>query len=292
MTDVRCTEIGVMSVDGVIDREGQDIHVRSPVCRLFISLVAQSVDQGTPMVVYMSFIMSKNDSGEIADNDIVISGIAGYFPESLNVDQLKEKLFNNGKFITLCDSPNWNRGHLDIPKLIGRLPKRNQFDSSFFGIHSQQTSTLDPMTRNMIERSFEAIIDSGQLTLSKAAASGGRNSNLCSGLAVSGVTVTRLETRFPRRKGDETNDSNNKTIHISFRCCSRGTSFEDMINFLEHQARFPRCRGGETHDSNIKTMHISFRCCSRALSLKLHFPSDAIHARRSTQCVGRNALST
>nr|CAD7446471.1 unnamed protein product [Timema bartmani] len=97
MTDVRCTEIGVMSVDGVIDREGQDIHVRSPVCRLFTSLVAQSVDQGTPMVVYMSFIMSKNDSGEIADNDIVISGIAGYFPESLNVDQLKEKLFNNGK---------------------------------------------------------------------------------------------------------------------------------------------------------------------------------------------------
>nr|CAD7205036.1 unnamed protein product [Timema douglasi] len=52
--------------------------------------------------------MPKNKEGDISDDDVVISGMAGVFPEALNVNELKEKLFNNSEFIKVREDANWN----------------------------------------------------------------------------------------------------------------------------------------------------------------------------------------
>nr|CAD7452897.1 unnamed protein product [Timema tahoe] len=56
------------------------------------------------------FIMSNNGSSELSDDDIVISGISGVFPEANNLDELKEKLFNNSEFIKINDGSLWEQG--------------------------------------------------------------------------------------------------------------------------------------------------------------------------------------
>lgn len=38
----------------------------------------------------------------------------------------------------------------------------NKFDAAFFGIHYKQAHTMDPMCRIILEKSYEAIVDSGK----------------------------------------------------------------------------------------------------------------------------------
>jgi len=37
----------------------------------------------------------------------------------------------------------------------------NKFDAAFFGVHYKQAHTMDPMCRIILEKSYEAIVDSG-----------------------------------------------------------------------------------------------------------------------------------
>nr|CAD7205665.1 unnamed protein product [Timema douglasi] len=55
-------------------------------------------------------IMPEGNHTEISDEDVVISGIAGSFPEAINTDELKEKLFDNAEFIKICEYSNWGKG--------------------------------------------------------------------------------------------------------------------------------------------------------------------------------------
>ncbi|KAJ9584286.1 hypothetical protein L9F63_021355, partial [Diploptera punctata] len=50
---------------------------------------------------------------------------------------------------------------LHIPLRIGEMNNKDKFDCHFFGIHRKQSSSLDIMTRLVLERSYEAIIDAG-----------------------------------------------------------------------------------------------------------------------------------
>lgn len=45
--------------------------------------------------------------------------------------------------------------------MIGKIPS-HQFDNSYFGIHRQQCTYMDPMHRLALERTFEALIDAGE----------------------------------------------------------------------------------------------------------------------------------
>ncbi|KAK0166754.1 hypothetical protein PV327_004243 [Microctonus hyperodae] len=95
-----------------------------------------------------------------ANEDIVISGIAGRFPASKNVRDLQGNLFNKINMITDHDL-RWNVEHPDIPKGTGKVNDIEKFDASFFDINFKQAHMMDPMSRMLLEHTFEAIIDAG-----------------------------------------------------------------------------------------------------------------------------------
>jgi hypothetical protein len=58
---------------------------------------------------------------------------------------------------TLCTD------HPEIPQRTGKLLNVSKFDASFFGVHFKQANTMDPMCRMLLEKTYEAIVDAGQL---------------------------------------------------------------------------------------------------------------------------------
>ncbi|KAK0166753.1 hypothetical protein PV327_004242 [Microctonus hyperodae] len=95
-----------------------------------------------------------------ANEDIVISGVAGRFPESDSVRHLQENLFNKINLIT-DKNLRWSIEHPDIPPGTGKVRNIQKFDASFFDISFKQAHTMDPMSRMLLEHTYEAIIDAG-----------------------------------------------------------------------------------------------------------------------------------
>lgn len=56
-------------------------------------------------------------------------------------------------------------GKLGTPHGLGKIRKPEEFDNVFFGIHRKMAENLDALTRLSLERSIEAIVDAGNLTL-------------------------------------------------------------------------------------------------------------------------------
>ncbi|GAB1860823.1 Fatty acid synthase [Camponotus japonicus] len=96
------------------------------------------------------------DSGD----EIVISGIAGRFPNSNNMNQLQKNLFNNVD-LSRTNHGRWKMGYLDIPPRMGTINNVEKFDADFFNVSFKQAHTLDSMTRILLEHTYEAIIDAG-----------------------------------------------------------------------------------------------------------------------------------
>jgi fatty acid synthase len=51
--------------------------------------------------------------------------------------------------------------HPEIPARTGKLSNIEKFDASFFGIHNKQAQTMDPQSRMLLEKTYEAIVDAG-----------------------------------------------------------------------------------------------------------------------------------
>ncbi|KAK7792286.1 hypothetical protein R5R35_011033 [Gryllus longicercus] len=96
----------------------------------------------------------------IADDEVVISGVAGRFPECDNVQELREALLRGADLLT-SDDRRWSDEHPEIPRRSGKINGLEKFDASFFSVHFKQAHTLDPMCRLLLERSYEAIVDAG-----------------------------------------------------------------------------------------------------------------------------------
>ncbi|KYN01673.1 PREDICTED: fatty acid synthase-like [Cyphomyrmex costatus] len=96
------------------------------------------------------------DSGE----EIVISGIAGRFPNSDNMNELRENLFNKIDLLR-ADHGRWKMEHEDIPRRMGTINKVQKFDADFFGLSFEQAHLLSPEMRLLLESTYEAIIDAG-----------------------------------------------------------------------------------------------------------------------------------
>ncbi|XP_001605700.1 fatty acid synthase [Nasonia vitripennis] len=94
------------------------------------------------------------------EEEIVISGIAGRFPESNNVNELHENLINKKDLVT-SDDRRWKIDHPEIPQRVGKINNIEKFDALFFGVHFKQAHTMDPMCRILLEHAYEAIIDAG-----------------------------------------------------------------------------------------------------------------------------------
>ncbi|CAF4803306.1 unnamed protein product [Pieris macdunnoughi] len=93
-------------------------------------------------------------------DEVLISGISGYFPDSDSVMHLQENLFNKIDLIS-NDARRWKLKHPEIPQRTGKINNLNKFDASFFGVHFKQAHTMDPMCRILLEKAYEAIIDAG-----------------------------------------------------------------------------------------------------------------------------------
>lgn len=92
--------------------------------------------------------------------EVVITGIAGRFPESDSVQHLKENLMNKVDMITENYS-RWQLDHAEIPRDGGKVGNLSKFDAIFFGVHYKQVNAMEPMSRMLLEHTFEAIVDAG-----------------------------------------------------------------------------------------------------------------------------------
>ncbi|XP_025202615.1 fatty acid synthase-like [Melanaphis sacchari] len=92
--------------------------------------------------------------------EVVISGIAGIFPESDNVEELKDLLFSKKNGITL-DSRRWPLDQYGIKSGVGKVKSLDRFDNVFFNMHGKLVECSETVIKLNLERSVEAIIDAG-----------------------------------------------------------------------------------------------------------------------------------
>ncbi|KAL2729284.1 fatty acid synthase-like [Vespula maculifrons] len=90
--------------------------------------------------------------------EVVISGIAGRFPKSNNLHELKDNIFNRKDCIT---DYTGEIEHSEIPRRIGKINNIEKFDALFFDVNFKQAHTMDPMGRMLFEHTYEAIVDAG-----------------------------------------------------------------------------------------------------------------------------------
>uniref|UniRef100_T1ITL1 Fatty acid synthase n=1 Tax=Strigamia maritima TaxID=126957 RepID=T1ITL1_STRMM len=95
----------------------------------------------------------------VAD-DVVISGISGRFPESDNLWEFKENLFNGVDMVT-ADDRKWPMGLHGLPTRNGKVKNLSKFDANFFGLLPKVAHTMDPQIRILLELTYEAIVDAG-----------------------------------------------------------------------------------------------------------------------------------
>ncbi|XP_039312737.1 fatty acid synthase [Solenopsis invicta] len=94
-----------------------------------------------------------------AEEEIVISGIAGRFPNSNNLKEFQENLLNK-KDLGSNNHGRWNRCY-NMPHRIGNVNNIEKFDTQFFNISAVEALMIDPGTRMFLEHTYEAIIDAG-----------------------------------------------------------------------------------------------------------------------------------
>ncbi|XP_029343554.1 fatty acid synthase-like [Acyrthosiphon pisum] len=92
--------------------------------------------------------------------EVVISGIGGLFPESNNITELSDLLFQKKNGVTI-DSRRWKPNKLGAFSGTGKIKNIDTFDSTFFRAHPKLAQVMDTMTKICLERSIEAIIDAG-----------------------------------------------------------------------------------------------------------------------------------
>ncbi|XP_063979711.1 fatty acid synthase [Diachasmimorpha longicaudata] len=95
-----------------------------------------------------------------SDEDIVISGVSGRFPESDNIEEFKRNLFEGIDMVS-DDERRWKRNLHGLPARNGKIKDLSSFDAQFFGVHAKQANVMDPQLRILLELTHEAIIDAG-----------------------------------------------------------------------------------------------------------------------------------
>jgi fatty acid synthase, animal type len=94
------------------------------------------------------------------DDEIVISGVSGRFPNSDNIGIFAENLYNKVDMID-DDERRWRHTNPEIPKRSGKINNLEKFDASFFGVNFKQARSMDPQGRMLLEHSYEAVLDAG-----------------------------------------------------------------------------------------------------------------------------------
>lgn len=92
--------------------------------------------------------------------EVVISGMAGEFPNSHNIYHYLDNLETKTDMID-DDDRRWSLKHPEVPARSGKVYTVNRIDSGFFGIHNRLATVMDPAMRILLEKSVEAILDAG-----------------------------------------------------------------------------------------------------------------------------------
>ncbi|XP_045454234.1 fatty acid synthase-like [Melitaea cinxia] len=100
------------------------------------------------------------DMGTISGDKVVISGMAGLYPESHNVKELSDILYNKINPIN-SENSRWKYDHPEVAQYTGKVPELDLFDAQFFKVHYRLGNNMDPMGRKILEQAYQAIYDSG-----------------------------------------------------------------------------------------------------------------------------------
>ena len=95
-----------------------------------------------------------------AGEEVVISGMSGRFPESDNVYEFRDNLFNKMEMVTENEK-RWKIDHPNVPKRSAHINNINKLDAGYFGLHYRQAYNLDPALKVLMETVVEAIMDAG-----------------------------------------------------------------------------------------------------------------------------------
>jgi len=95
-----------------------------------------------------------------SDDDIVIAGVAGKFPNSDNMHEFAANLYGKVDMVD-DDERRWRHTNPEIPRRSGKINNVEKFDASFFGVSYKQAQCMDPQCRMLLEQAYEAVIDSG-----------------------------------------------------------------------------------------------------------------------------------
>ncbi|KAK3922271.1 Fatty acid synthase, partial [Frankliniella fusca] len=91
---------------------------------------------------------------------VVVAGVGARYPECNNLQEFGDALMNGTDVIT--DSyERWKPGRLGLVGQTGKVSGIDKFDAVFFGMHRKLTDATDPLSRVLMERVFEAIVDAG-----------------------------------------------------------------------------------------------------------------------------------
>ncbi|XP_022124139.2 fatty acid synthase [Pieris rapae] len=103
----------------------------------------------------------KDDSGVCSPGEeIVISGMSGLYPECNNVKELSNVLYNKINPVNNKDL-RWKVNHPEVTDCTGKVRGLEYFDAQFFRVHYRLANCMDPMSRKILEQSYQAIYDAG-----------------------------------------------------------------------------------------------------------------------------------
>ncbi|KAG7303505.1 hypothetical protein JYU34_012029 [Plutella xylostella] len=91
---------------------------------------------------------------------VVISGMSGMYPESSNIQEFSDILYNKVNPIN-SDNPRWKCYYPELPEHYGKAPELNTFDAQFFKVYYRLGKNMEPMSRKLLEQTFQALYDAG-----------------------------------------------------------------------------------------------------------------------------------
>ncbi|KMQ91191.1 fatty acid synthase, partial [Lasius niger] len=97
---------------------------------------------------------------DVEEDEIVITGIAGRFPDSDNIKHLQQNLLNK-VYLGSEDNRRWTYVHPEVPQRTGKVNNIEKFDAEYFDIPFNEASLIDPVGRVLLEHTYEAIVDAG-----------------------------------------------------------------------------------------------------------------------------------
>ncbi|XP_012287002.1 fatty acid synthase [Orussus abietinus] len=185
--------------------------------------------------------ITRDNNARNSGNGVVISGIAGRFPDCDNFTKFQENLLT--KVDCVKTTTRWDLDHPWIPKRIGQINSLTKFDRVFFGVHEKQIQVMDPSARVMLEITYEAVIDAGinprelresstgvftGSSYSESEKSSFYKRSAKNGFGLIGASRAMLSNRISFYLGLK-----GPSINFDSACCSSGNALEEAVQIIQ-----------------------------------------------------------